>query len=102
MNSTRALWSLASAALLALGSATAYAAPEPGGQQAAGTKAYTPGRTADGQPDIQGRWDPEVSGTFDITDPKTGGARLNELINAGGGATRARKPSRIVPRGSRR
>ena len=96
MNSTRVLRRLAAAALLAVGSATTYAAPEPGGQQAAGTKTYTPGRTADGQPDIQGRWDPEVSGTFDITDPKTGGARLDELLNARGGATRARKPSRIV------
>ena len=64
--------------------------------QGAGAGAYVPPKTHDGQPDIQGRWDPEVSGTFDITDPKTGGARLDELINATAGKPRARKPSRIV------
>jgi hypothetical protein len=60
------------------------------------TGEWAPARTADGQPDIQGRWDPTVSGTFDLTDPKTGGARLDELIGARAGKPRAKKPSRVV------
>ena len=49
--------------------------------------------TPDGQPDVQGYWDAALTGTFDLTDPKTGGGRLQEILN---GAARKPKPSRVV------
>jgi hypothetical protein len=52
---------------------------------------------ADGQPDVQGDWDPDISGMFDISDPRvSGGARFNELLQERKGITRTPNPSRIV------
>jgi hypothetical protein len=56
-----------------------------------------PTRLPDGQPDVQGDWDPDISGMFDITDPRvSGGARFNELLQERRGITRKPNPSRIV------
>jgi hypothetical protein len=49
-----------------------------------------------GQPNLQGDWDPETSGTFDVTDPRTGGSRLDEILNERAGKARAVKPSRVI------
>jgi hypothetical protein len=59
----------------------------------AASSPWTPSRTPDGQPDVQGFWVAADSGTYDLADPKTGGARLDELLS---GNKRAAKPSRIV------
>ena len=63
----------------------------PGGQQS-----WQPARLADGQPDVQGDWDPEVTGTFDLTDPRAGGGRLEEIQREQKGIARIAKPSRVV------
>jgi len=56
-----------------------------------------PTRMADGQPNVQGDWDPDISGMFDISDPRvSGGARFNELVQERKGITRTPNPSRIV------
>src|ERR1700730_13551833 len=56
-----------------------------------------PARMADGQPNVQGDWDPDISGMFDISDPRvSGGARFNELVQERKGVTRTPNPSRIV------
>jgi len=49
-----------------------------------------------GQPNLQGDWDPETSGTYDTTDPRTGGSRLDEIINEQAGKIRIAKPSRVI------
>ena len=63
----------------------------PGGQQP-----WQPARLPDGQPDVQGDWDPEVTGTFDLTDPRAGGGRLEEIQREQNGIARVPKPSRVV------
>jgi len=63
------------------------AAPKPPAPQAAAPA---------GQPNLQGDWDPENTGTFDLTDPRTGGGRLDEILNERAGNVRVRKPSRVV------
>jgi hypothetical protein len=63
----------------------------PGGQQS-----WQPARLAGGQPDVQGDWDPEVTGTFDLTDPRAGGGRLEEIQREQKGIARIAKPSRVV------
>jgi hypothetical protein len=55
-----------------------------------------PTRTADGQPDVQGDWDAEIAGSFDLTDPRTGGARLGEQEQERKGVARRANPSRVV------
>ncbi len=52
--------------------------------------------TADGQPDLQGFWGAVPTGTFDITDPRTGGGRLEEILKERSGQVRVAKPSRVV------
>jgi hypothetical protein len=66
------------------------------GQGAAGARPWTPARTADGQPDVQGYWVAANQGTFDLADPKTGGGRLDEILQGRNGTKPPPKPSRIV------
>jgi hypothetical protein len=61
-----------------------------------GQQPWRPAVLSDGQPDVQGDWDPEHTGTFDITDPRAGGGRLDEVIREQKGIVRVRKPSRVV------
>jgi hypothetical protein len=64
--------------------------------QATPATAYEPTRLGDGQPDIRGVWGAQPTGTFDLMDPKTGGGRIQELIDVAAGRPRTAKPSRIV------
>jgi len=59
-------------------------------------KPWTPKRTADGQPDLQGFWTAEVGGTYDLTDPRGGEIRVEEVAKAARGAVRTPNRSRIV------
>jgi hypothetical protein len=59
-------------------------------------KPWTQPVTADGQPDLQGNWNATPTGTFDITDPRTGGGRLDEILKVRAGQERIQKPSRVV------
>jgi hypothetical protein len=54
------------------------------------------GLTGDGQPDLQGFWSSNPGGTYDITDPRAGGGRLDELLKVRAGEARVPKPSRVV------
>jgi len=53
---------------------------------------WRPARLPDGQPDVQGFWNPVIGGGFSLTNPRTGAADFEE--RAGGRAVR--NPSRIV------
>ena len=66
---------------------------DPGARPAA---EWTGARTADGQPDVQGFWSTVVQGTYDVTDPRTGGGRLDEILRERSGAGRVRRPNRVV------
>jgi len=57
---------------------------------------WTPSHTPDGQPDLQGFWGAVPTGTFDVTDPRTGGGRLDELLRIRAGTPRVPKASRVV------
>lgn len=59
-------------------------------------KPWTPARTADGQPDLQGYWTAEVGGTYDLTDPRGGEIRVEEVNQASRGIVRKPNPSRII------
>jgi hypothetical protein len=61
-----------------------------------GEQAWQPSHLSDGQPDVQGDWDPEITGTFDLTDPRAGGGRLEEIQREQKGIARVSKPSRVV------
>jgi len=67
-----------------------------GAQAPAAAKAWTPARTSDGQPDVQGDWNATPTGTYDLTDPRTGGGRLDEILSERAGNVRKPKPSRVV------
>jgi hypothetical protein len=67
-----------------------------GQSRPAGAGTWTPGRTPDGQPDLQGFWTAEVGGTYDLTDPRGGEIRVEEVAQASRGAVRRPNPSRIV------
>jgi hypothetical protein len=69
----------------------ALSAATPSGQQP-----WQPALLSDGQPDVQGDWDPENTGTFDLTDPRAGGGRLDEILRERSGVKRVPKPSRVV------
>ena len=56
----------------------------------------TPRRTPDGQPDIQGFWQAAIQGSYDLTDPRTGGGRIDEILKERSGVARVPKPSRII------
>jgi hypothetical protein len=63
---------------------------------AAGSSAWRPEIRPDGQPDIEGRWRAHPTGTFDLTDPKTGGGRIQELLDIQAGRPRQTYQSRVV------
>jgi hypothetical protein len=58
--------------------------------------AWTGPRTPDGQPNVQGLWSAVIQGTYDLTDPRTGGGRLDEILQERSGKARIVKPSRVV------
>jgi hypothetical protein len=62
----------------------------------AGGTSWTPARTPDGQPDLQGFWTAAVAGTYDLTDPRGGEIRLEEVAQAARGIVRRANPSRII------
>jgi hypothetical protein len=72
------------------------ASPANATTSASATTRYEPRRLPDGQPDIQGIWGASPTGTFDLTDPKTGGGRIQELVDQAAGKTTNAKPSRVV------
>jgi hypothetical protein len=57
---------------------------------------WTGPRTPDGQPDVQGDWGAQPTGTYDLTDPRTGGGRLDEILKEKSGNPRTAAPSRII------
>ena len=63
---------------------------------AAGAKVWTPGRTPDGHPDLQGFWTAEVGGTYDLTDPRGGEIRVEEVAREAKGFVRQPNRSRVV------
>jgi hypothetical protein len=69
---------------------------QPAATAAAPARPYTPALRSDGQPNIEGRWRASPTGTFDLTDPKTGGGRIQELLDVAAGKARKVFPSRVV------
>jgi hypothetical protein len=65
-------------------------------QRRAAATSWTPARTADGQPDLQGFWTAEVGGTYDLTDPRGGEIRVEEVAQAARGLVRKPNASRVV------
>jgi len=59
---------------------------------AAAKTTWQPSHLPDGQPDVQGLWNPVSGGTFSLTNPMTGGAEFNARISG----TTLHNPSRIV------
>ena len=59
-----------------------------------GRDAWTGARTADGQPDIQGTWRPEISGGRSIEDPGVPGGIEDEIARSQGKSKK--NPSRVV------
>ena len=53
---------------------------------------WPPQRLSDGQPDVQGLWNPVLGGTFSLTNPMTGAAEFNSRLSG----VEVRNPSRIV------
>lgn len=51
---------------------------------------------ATGQADLEGIWTAEVAGTYDLTDPRGGEIRVEEVAQAAKGIVRKPNPSRIV------
>jgi hypothetical protein len=86
----RAATGLAIALLLSLSTSASGQVP------AGAAKPSLPGRTADGQPDLQGFWTAEVGGTYDLTDPRGGEIRVEEVAQATRGVVRTPKPSRVI------
>jgi len=76
--------------------ALAFASALAGAMTTRAEEPWRPARLSDGQPDVQGDWDPEVTGTFDLTDPRAGGGRLEEIQREQQGIAHVRKPSRVV------
>src|SRR5579862_8469069 len=58
--------------------------------------AWVPARLPDGQPDVQGFWSAEVSGTYSLLNPRKGGTRLKEQLLEKAGKKAPTKPTRIV------
>src|ERR1043166_7751863 len=61
-----------------------------------GAKPFVVGRTPDGQPDLQGFWTAEVAGTYDLTDPRGGEIRVEEVAQAARGVVRRPNASRVI------
>jgi hypothetical protein len=78
--------------LLSASSTSTAAAQDP----SAGVTPWTAARTSDGQPDLQGFWTATVAGTYDLTDPRGGEIRLEEVALATRGIVRKPNPSRII------
>src|SRR5262245_35626142 len=57
---------------------------------------WEPARLPDGQPDVQGFWQPTLGGTYSLTNPRRGGGRLRELLLEKEGKAPPKNPSRIV------
>jgi hypothetical protein len=57
---------------------------------------WVPSRLPDGQPDVQGFWSAEVSGTYSLLNPRKGGIRLQEQLLEKAGKKAPTKPTRIV------
>ncbi len=70
----------------------------PSGPKDLPVTAWTPAKLADGQPDVQGFWEPDKQGTYSLTDPSNGGEgeviRFRELSDAGKPVPKW--PSRII------
>jgi hypothetical protein len=64
--------------------------------QSALNQSWTPGRTPDGQPNLQGYWTAEVPGTYDLIDPRGGEIRVEEVAQAARGIVRKPNFSRII------
>jgi hypothetical protein len=82
----------------AVAAGVAATLPNGAGAQAptAVSKAWAPSRTPDGQPDVHGDWNASPTGTYDLTDPRTGGGRLDEILKERAGTPRQPKPSRVI------
>ena len=68
-------------------------------KSAAGAETAAPwvsSRLPDGQPDVQGFWSAEVSGTYSLLNPRKGGIRLQEQLLERAGKKAPTKPTRIV------
>jgi hypothetical protein len=88
----RAMVSVAAAIVFAL---TTFPI-DAGAQGAGGAASSAVQRTTDGQPDLQGFWTAEIGGTYDLTDPRGGEIRVEEVAQASRGVVRKANPSRIV------
>ena len=71
-------------------------APAAGQDAARSPKSWSPARTPDGHPDMQGFWTAEVGGTYDLTDPRGGEIRVEEVAREARGIVRRPNRSRIV------
>ena len=90
-NSARAMMAFGATVVLGL------LAPLAAGQDRGGnTKVWTPARTADGHPNLQGFWTADVGGTYDLTDPRGGEIRVEEVAREAKGFVRQPNRSRIV------
>jgi hypothetical protein len=86
-----------SLAIISLMSITTFVSRLAAGQTTTTTTgAWTPSRTPDGQPDVQGFWNAEIGGTYSLVNPRRGGGRLNELLREKKGLDPVSKPSRVV------
>lgn len=54
------------------------------------------GQAPRGQPDLQGYWTAAVGGTYDLTDPRGGEIRVEEVARAAQGSARKPNRSRVV------
>ena len=63
---------------------------------AQGPAAASRARMPDGHPDLQGFWTAEVAGTYDLTDPRGGEIRVEEVARAAQGVARRPNRSRVV------
>jgi len=57
---------------------------------------WVPVRLSDGQPDVQGFWSAEVSGSYSLLNPRKGGIRLKEQLLERAGKKPPTQPTRIV------
>jgi hypothetical protein len=71
-------------------------APAAGQDPARNTNVWSPARTPDGHPDLQGFWTAEVGGTYDLTDPRGGEIRVEEVAREAKGVVRQPNRSRVV------
>lgn len=82
-------------AITVLGAAGAFAQTQSAAEEKSAA-AWTPARLPDGQPDVQGWWAAEVSGTYSLLNPRRGGARLQEQLLERQGKKVPTKQTRII------